>query len=223
MIKNLEITERTLDSFDINKIELEPLLFQTGYLTIKDISYTMVYPVYRLDVPNYEVREALNMQVIAELTEKGSAYTESTYRRLYESLQVGNLQQTLNMLRGLFASIPYQLHVELEAYYHSLFYAIMSVLGFDMDVEVSVSKGRVDAVLELNDKVYVMEFKYQSCQADTSPSDREKLFEDALTKGMDQINEKSYHKKYIGSGKTIYLAAFAFLGRDNIEMKVLEV
>jgi hypothetical protein len=65
-----------------------------------------------------------------------------------------------------------------------------------------------------------MEFKYQNCLPDTSPADKQKLFEAALTKGMEQINEKRYHKKYIGGGKTIYLAAFAFLGRDDIEMRV---
>jgi hypothetical protein len=96
----------------------------------------------------------------------------------------------------------------------------MSVLGFDMDVEVSVSKGRVDAVLELCDKVYVMEFKFKACQSDASTDEKQRLFEAALTDGMDQITKKGYHNKYIGCGKTIYLAAFAFLGRDDVEMEV---
>jgi hypothetical protein len=170
-------------------------------------------------VPNFEVRDALNLHIIAELTEKGT-YAYTAYRQIYKSLQTGDLKQTRDILRGLFASIPYQLHVDLEAYDHSLFSAVMTVLGFNMDVEVSVSKGRVDAVLELSDKVYVMEFKYEKCPTDISSEDKQKLFGAALTKGMEQINEKGYHKKYLGSGKTIYLAAFAFLGRDDIEMKV---
>jgi hypothetical protein len=218
-LKNMSISEGALDLFDIEKIELELLFFQTGYLTIKDVSYDMISPVYHLTVPNLEVREALNLHIIAELTEKGT-YAYTAYRQIYKALQSGDLQQTRDMLRGLFASIPYQLHVDMEAYYHSLFYAVMTVLGFDMDVEVSVSRGRVDAVLELRDKVYVMEFKYEKCPPNTSSDDKQKLFDAALTKGMEQINEKGYHKKYIGSGKTIYLAAFAFLGRDDIEMSV---
>ena len=135
-----------------------------------------------------------------------------------EALRTGNLQGMLVTLRSLFASIPYELHIGKEAYYHSIFYAIMNVLGFDMDAEASVSGGRVDAVLELGDKVYVMEFKYMDCPLDTAPSDKQKLFEQALESGMQQIESRGYAKKYAGSGKIIHKAAFAFLGRDDIEM-----
>ena len=100
------------------------------------------------------------------------------------------------------------------------FYAVMNVLGFRMDAEVAVSKGRVDAVLELGDKVYVMEFKYGQCPQDAGDEKKRKLFESALKEGMEQINEIGYHKKYSGSGKAVYRVAFAFLGRDDIEMRV---
>jgi hypothetical protein len=198
---------------------LEPLLFQTGYLTVKNVSYDMLYPVYGLVMPNYEVRDAFNMHIIAELTEKGGVFADTAYKRIYGSLKAGDLQQMRDMLRGLFASIPYQLHIDREAYYHSIFYAVMSVLGFDMEAEVSVSKGRIDAILELDDKVYVMEFKYEDCPIGASLEDKQRLFETALTKGMGQIKEKGYRDKYVGGGKTIYLAAFAFLGKDDIEMR----
>ena len=96
----------------------------------------------------------------------------------------------------------------------------MTLLGFDMEVEVSVSKGRVDAVLELEDKVYIMEFKHESCPPDASAGKKQELFEKALDEGMAQIKDRGYHKKYIGSGKAICQAAFAFLGRDDIEMRI---
>ncbi|MCL1809046.1 MAG: PD-(D/E)XK nuclease domain-containing protein, partial [Clostridiales bacterium] len=121
---------------------------------------------------------------------------------------------------GLFASIPYELHVDREAYYHSVFYAVMNVLGFDIDAEVSVSGGRVDAVLELEDNAYVMEFKYEKLERGAEPETREKLFKKALSEGMKQIKGRGYAKKYEGSGKKVHLAAFAFLGRDDIEMTV---
>ena len=60
-IKNLKMTGRLLDSFDIRQIELEPLLFQTGYLTVKEIMIEKVPPVYVLEVPNYEVRDAFDI------------------------------------------------------------------------------------------------------------------------------------------------------------------
>jgi len=66
------------------------------------------------------------------------------------------------------------------------------------------------------------DFKYRDCGKDASDEDKAALFDKALTEGMDQINTKGYHKKYIGSGKAIYKAVFAFLGRGDIEMRVDE-
>jgi hypothetical protein len=218
-LKTLEMTEAMLDETGIENISIEPLLFQTGYLTIKEILPSMGSPVYLLDMPNFEVREAFNLHVLSALTENDGIRVGRMHKMLLEALNSGDLQKMLEIMRGLFASIPYQLHVELEAYYHSIFYAVMSVLGLDIDAEVSVSKGRVDAILELSDKVYIMEFKYKGCAINTSQDVKNKLFESALTEGMNQIHAKSYHKKYVGNGKSICLATFAFLGRDDIELR----
>ena len=106
---------------------------------------------------------------------------------------------------------------------HSIFYAVMTILGFDMDVEVSVSKGRIDAVLELDDLVYVFEFKYCKCPSNTGEGDRQALAKAALDEAIAQINSRGYSAKYKGSGKAIYQAAYAFLGRDAIEMRVEQI
>lgn len=60
-MKNLKITKTMLETFDIERIELEPLLFQTGYLTVREKALTKGAPVYVLDIPNYEVRDAFSM------------------------------------------------------------------------------------------------------------------------------------------------------------------
>ena len=219
-LKNLEITELTLDTADINQISIEPLLFQTGYLTIKKVITTDAAPVYLLDLPNFEVREAFNLHVIASLTESGDVRTGQAQIAIKKALQNGDLQKIRDILKSLFASIPYQLHIDREAYYHSIFYAVMNILGFDIDVETSVSKGRIDAVLMLNDKIYIMEFKYADCTPDLVEDKKKAVVDDLLTKAMDQIKKREYAAKYIGSGKIVYLAAFVFSGRDEIEMEV---
>jgi len=219
-LKNLEIIEEMLDTFDIEGIELEPLLFQTGYLTVKDTLHKKGSPVYILDIPNYEVRDAFSMQVLSALSGKGDVQASRAQREIKAALESGDMQKMLEILRGLFASIPYELHVSREAYYHSIFYAAMTLLGFDMDAEVSASGGRVDAVLELDNKVYILEFKYEKCPQDTNEDDKKKLFEAALTVAMKQINDKGYSDKYRGSGKTVYKVAFVFIGRDEIDVKV---
>jgi hypothetical protein len=225
-LKNLEIRERVLDSFDINNIDVEPLLFQTGYLTVKEKRYQGVTESYLLGIPNLEVEESLCLNVIAEFTEKGETFAETAYLRMKESLKSGNLDALLSILKSLFSSIPYEIHVSKEAYYHSIFYAIMSLFGFKMDAEVSVSGGRIDGVLELDDKFYIMEFKYEDALqsgAEGIAEAKKKLFDMALDEGMNQIKAKGYANRFVGAGKDIYLVAFAFLGRDEIDMRVEKV
>jgi len=219
-LKDFEITEQMLDSADIDRLTLEPLLFQTGYLTVKSIPPPLGMPSYILDIPNFEVREAFNLNVLSALTENDDVKTGQMRLRISRALAAGDLSKMLEILRAFFASIPYELHIDLEAYYHSIFYTFMSALGFDMEVEVSVSKGRVDAVLELDDKVYVMEFKYKNCKADAGEEEKQGLFSEALDEGMKQIKDRGYSAKYKGSGKEIYHAAFAFLGRGEIELRM---
>jgi len=218
-LKNLEITEYMLDSTELDKIVLEPLLFQTGYLTIKEILYEYLPPIYVLDIPNHEVREAFDLNIISALTESDDVRTGQARISIGRALKSGDLGQVLTSLRSLFASIPYNLHIELEAYYHSIFYAVMSVLGFDVEAEVSTSRGKVDASLELEDKLYIMEFKYEKCPPETSPEGKQTLFKKALKEAMAQIKSKKYGERYKSTGKTIYYAAFAFIGRDEIEMQ----
>ena len=219
-LKNLRITEPVLNNFNIERIEIEPLLFQTGYLTVTEVEDTRSMPIYTLDIPNNEVRDAFSMQILSVLTESGNVRASQAQMEISGALESGDLQKMLEIMRRLFASIPYELHVKEEAYYHSIFYAVMTMLGFDIDAEVSTSGGRIDAVLELENKVYVMEFKYVNCPKNAGDEDKRALFEAAMAAAMDQIHERGYCDKFIGSGKSIYKAAFAFLGRDEIEMRV---
>ena len=218
-LRNLEIGEWALDTFDIRRIEVEPLLFQTGYLTVKDVLTKWAPPSYLLVIPNFEVRQAFNLHVLAEFTESGAVFAESAHKRIRQALDDGDLQGVVVALKSLFASIPYELHIGKEAYYHSIFYAIMNLFGFDIAAEVSVSGGRIDATLELQDKAYVIEFKYEGCEPDASPEHKQALSAKALDDGIKQIKDRGYADKYAGSGKTVHLAAFAFLGRDEIGMR----
>ena len=218
-LSDFEISERSLDTFDIRKMSITPLLFQTGYLTIEERRFRGDSESYVLRMPNLEVKEAFYLGIIAEFTENID-YTETAYWRIKESLEEGDLERMLLILRSLFASIPYQLHIRREAYYHSIFIALMNVLGFSLSAEESTSTGRIDAVLELDDKVYIIEFMYRDCSPEATPEAKAKLFQEALDEGINQIKNMGYSKKYSASDKKVYHVAFAFLGRDDIEMTV---
>ncbi len=219
-IQNLKITEWLLDSSDIKKIQVEPLLFQTGYLTIKEKLHDGVEEVYLLKFPNYEVEQTFNMHIISEFTEAGDSLVQSAYINMRDAFVTGDLEKILYILKGLFSSIPYNLHINKEAYYHSIFYAIMQILGFKINVEVAVSRGRIDGVLELDDKVYIMEFKYADLRKDETDINKEKAIKKELNLAMVQLKDRGYADKYMGSNKKIYQVAMAFIGRDNIDMQI---
>ena len=221
-LNNLIISERALDAIDIQNLEVGSILFQTGYLTVSKVIPPEpehgVPPKYLLEIPNLEVRDAFFTQLTAGLVEKEYIFTENTHTQMKKALRTGDLQGILEMLKSLFSSIPYQLHMDTEAYYHSIFFSVMSVLGFKTDAEVSVSKGRIDAVLELEDKVYIFEFKYVNCPQDAGEEEKRKIADKALEQGIRQIADRGYAGRYTGSKKTIHQAAFAFLGRAHVEM-----
>jgi hypothetical protein len=222
-LDNIEMTEGILNSADISSLSLEPLLFQTGYLTVTEIFRATKSPVYRLGIPNHEVREAFNLHILSTLTDNRSSGSWRAGAAIERALKNNDLAQLLDTLRGLYASIPYEIHINREAYYHSIFYAVMNVLGFDIDAEVSVAKGRIDAVLELENTVYIMEFKYKECPPEAGAEEKGEIFNAALSEGIEQIQDRGYHKKYMGSGKAVYLVAFAFLGRGEIEMRTVNL
>ena len=218
-LNKLEISERSLDTFDIHKMKIVPLMFQTGYLTVGERRFRGDSESYVLRMPNLEVKEAFYLSIIEEFTENEDN-TEAAYWQIKDSLKTGDLDSILLVLKSLFASIPYQLHIRREAYYHSIFIALMNVLGFQCNAEVSTATGRIDAVLELDDKVYIVEFKYNDCPQDATPEEKAEMFKKALVEGIVQIKDKGYSKKYSTCGKKVYQAAFAFLGKDEIEMMV---
>ena len=222
-LNNKEIAESDLDTAELDALQAGPLMFQTGYLTVKEISRLMDDYVYRLEMPNREVRKAFYSNMLAAIAEKNQPNAKRAQLDLERAFLKNDMQKMLDTLRGLYASIPYDIHVDLEAYYHSIFYAIANSLGFDIKAEVPVSGGRVDVVLDIGNRAYVIEFKYRKCPAKASKERKRILLEKALDEGMDQIKNRGYANKYIGSGKTVYKIAVAILGRDNMEMRIEEV
>ncbi len=197
-IENFEATDAILDSFDVDNIELEPLLWQTGYLTIKE-KYTHANRIkYRLEVPNLEIQHSLNDFFIDVLTtqkqEKGHYQGQ-----LYEQLTAGNMEALKNTLVSLFAGIPYQNFTnnkiaDYEGYYASVIYAYLASLGFETIPEDTTQYGSVDMTLKLDDKAYIFEFK---------------AVEKPTGHALRQIKQRQYYQKY-QSNKDCYLIGIEF-------------
>jgi Holliday junction resolvase-like predicted endonuclease len=203
-LQNLKTDKTLLNSFDIENIQLESLLFQAGYLTIDSVTNDGFDIEYKLKVPNLEVQISLNRLILDYLTKKADITTIKTIRN---SLLEANLEDFKQTLISLFASIPYNNYVKnnissFEGFYASVVYAYLASLGIKIVAEDVTNKGRIDITLQFKDKVYIIEFKVA----------------DDL-KALTQIKQKNYYQKYLNQNKEIYLIGINF---DEDEKNISE-
>ena len=202
-LENYEATDAILDSFDVDTIELEPLLWQTGYLTIKEKYTERGHIKYRMEIPNLEIQYSLNDFFIDALTTQKSE--KLRYQdKLYDTLKAGDPESLKKILVSLFASIPYRNFTnnqiaEYEGYYASVIYAYLASLGFETIAEDTTNKGNVDLTLKLDDMTYIFEFK---------------VTEKAAGHALAQIHEKKYYEKY-KTCRNIFLIGIEFSRKER--------
>ncbi len=194
-LENIVKDEMMLNSFDVDYIELETLMWQTGYLTISKVENVFDNIEYHLSIPNLEVKKSL-MNSIAEFMTKNQSSVRDTNNAL-KAFHYKDLTLLENSFKSLFASIPYNLFTknkmyEYEGYYVSVFYAYVKALGFELIAEDATNKGRIDLTLKLEDAIYIVEFKVDATDA------------------LAQIKEKKYYEKYMDENKDIYLVGIEF-------------
>ena len=163
-----------------------PVLYQSGYLTIK--GYNPMFRSYTLGYPNSEVRygftEALLPRYIHRFPRENSFYLMT----FIQDLMKGDIESCLERTRSFFASIPYDLENKTEKHYQTIFYLLFRLMGQYVDAEVKSAVGRADVVVRLTDAVYVFEFKY-----DGTP-------EEALA----QIDSKGYAIPFQADGRKVF-------------------
>jgi hypothetical protein len=204
-IEGLQVSRSIFNTFDLDQLQPEALLFQTGYLTIKDIHNG----VYTLDYPNQEVKSAFSESLLFSLTEKGRAEISSHVLQLPGYLVREDFAAFFETMRAIFASIPYDIESKRdEAYFHTIFYLMMSASGLDAQSSVLNCKGRIDLALIFSDKVYIIEFK---CNQNAQTA-------------LKQIQDKNYADMYRRSGKKVILMGINFNKetRNLAEWKVIE-
>ena len=195
-LENLKVTEDLLNSFEVEHLKLEVLLYQSGYLTIDRVEEKMEISTYYLRVPNKEVQISLNNLFLDYLTNLDTQKFD-IQESLYNALIQGDLDSFKQSLESLFASIPYNNFtnndiVKYEGYYASVVYAYLASLGFRLIAEDVTNTGRVDLTIITDAIIYIVEFKVDG--------------KDALV----QLYQKQYHQKYLSTKKGIYLVGIEF-------------
>jgi len=195
--ENSKVPNNLLNSFDIEKINLKTVMFQSGYLTIKEKIQKRNKIEYILTYPNLETKMSFNDYLLDYFVENPIEKNEIE-NSLIDILEEADLNQLETTLKSLFASIAYnnfsKNRIEnYEGFYASVIYAYFAGAGFDKIIaEDATNTGRIDLSVFIDDKVYIFEFKVNQSGA------------------LEQIRAKNYHQKYIANYNEIYLVGVEF-------------
>jgi hypothetical protein len=158
--ENMEADLNFLDQYSLDNLEITSLLFQTGYLTIKEKSK---FGELVLSFPNKEVQLATYTFLIDDMgnTKGGGGVT---VRHLYRAFMDNDLNKVMSILISLFSSLAYDVYShqkvnQIEGFYHGLIHILFKCLGIYMQSEVHTLKGRADGIVETPTHIYILEFK----------------------------------------------------------------
>ena len=171
-----------IDTMDRNPI---PVIYQSGYLTIKD--YDEEFKVYTLGFPNEEVEEGFANYLLPYYAHTGSEGAPMYVRNFVLALRNGRPEQFMKRMQVLFADTDYKIVGNAELYFQNAFYIVTKLLGFYTEVERTISDGRIDMIVKTKDYIYIFEFKYDQ-NADIA---------------LQQIENKGYAKPFVTDGRKI--------------------
>ena len=169
-----------------------PLLYQSGYITIKD--YNKMLDLYTLDIPNKEVRLGLMESLLPYYVNNKTPEATTMVAYLFYDIQNGDMDAALHRLQEFLSTIPYCDNTRFEGHYQQVFYIIFSLLGYYVDVEVRTPRGRVDIVLRTKTTLYVMELKLDKSAGEA----------------MEQIDLKNYPERFALCGLPVVKVAVSF-------------
>ena len=181
-----ETTLTHLSSYDLERLELIPLMFQTGYLTFK--SYDEDSGVYTLKFPNKEVKKSYLEVLLDAVLEYPTKQGIVLVNEMRKALLIGDIDKLESILNTIFKSLPYELwQRENEHFYHAIIHLTFTLLGVYVQSEVQTSDGRMDALIRLKDYVYCIEFK----------------LDESADMAIQQIKDKKYLQPFAHEGKKL--------------------
>ena len=166
-------------------VSIMPLLYQSGYITIK--GYDPETELFTLDIPNKEIRVGLYRSLLPNYIGMTTPKGTTTIAKMSVHIRRNDMNGALQMLQAFLATVPYCNNADSEGHYQQMMYVIFSILDNYVDVEVRTPSGRVDMVLRTATHLYLFELK---------------LNKDAAA-AMKQIDLKEYPKRFALCGLPI--------------------
>ena len=187
-----EVTSQLLASLDSLPQTPIPVIYQSGYLTIK--SYDPDFRTYRLGFPNQEVEHGFVEFLSKYYVPQPRGYNSAFIADFVRDVRSGRAAQFMQRLETLFASGDYQIAGDAELYFQNACWVIFTMMGFYTQVERHTTDGRMDMVIQTSDYVYILEFKL------------DKSVDEALR----QIEVKQYAKPFEHDGRKIFKIGINF-------------
>ena len=192
-----EQMDASKDDFDAateTMTTIMPLLYQSGYITIKN--YDPETELYTLALPNKEVRIGLYRSMLPHYLAAKSAMCNTTVAKMSALINKGNMEGALQLLKTFWETVPYCDNTDYEGHYQQTMYIIFALLtNFRILVEQHTSRGRTDITMETKDTIYVIELKFNK----------------SAQEALDQINNKHYADAFALKGKTVEKIGMNFM------------
>ena len=208
---NTETDADVLNSIDSASNNPIPVIYQSGYLTIK--GYEPEFGIYRLGFPNREVEEGFVKYLLPFYTSVRASKTPFEIGQFVREIRSGNYDAFFHRLQSFFADTPYEVIAgqkperDTELHYRNVLFIVFKLVGLYTQVEYHTSNGRIDLVLQTDRYVYIMEFKLNGTA------------EEALR----QIEEKGYALPFAGDNREVFKIGVNFSSETrNIEKWLVE-
>ncbi|MBR0458394.1 MAG: AAA family ATPase, partial [Victivallales bacterium] len=174
-------SESVFSAYELDRLPVVGLLWQTGYLTIREtIATPRLSTRYRLGFPDYEVQESFNEMLLDFYTERREHGNQEFLFQMMDALEADNHHAFLKLFQGFLATVPYNLHLKYEKYYQTIFFCVFELLNGAVEAESCTNAGRIDAVVRTSRTVFLFEFKLNR----------------SAEEAVSQILDRKYYEKY---------------------------
>ncbi len=200
-----ETNVQVLNSIDSESTSPIPVIYQSGYLTIK--GYDKRFGIYSLGFPNREVEEGFMLFLIPYYTSVNKVESLFEIQRFVHEVESGDYDSFFRRLQSFFADTTYEVIREQELHYENVLFIIFKLVGFYVKVEYHTSRGRIDLVLQTDKFIYVMKFKLDG----------------TAEEALQQINDKQYALPFEADGRKLFKIGVNFSAETrNIEKWIVE-
>ena len=200
-----ETDAQVLNSIDSESTNPIPVIYQSGYLTIK--GYDERFGIYRLGFPNREVEEGFIRFLLPFYANVNKVESPFEVQKFVREVETGDYDSFFHRLQSFFADTTYEVIREQELHYENVLFIVFKLVGFYTKVEYHTNDGRIDLVLQTEKFIYIMEFKLNG----------------TAEEALQQINDKRYALPFEADGRKLFKIGINFSEKTrNIEKWVVE-